>query len=115
MGWRHAILAGLILAGGCAASAPSNLLSRDLSGSSSQVPLPNNPSVTQQSINLPGGRLPYSTEAGLLPIVTAADGHLGDMSYFAYTRAGPSQRPIAFVWNGGPGSNSTPLHYGAFG
>ncbi len=47
------------------------------------------------------------------------DGELvGDLSYVAYSRPadpGKPPRPLAFAWNGGPGSNSIPLHYGAFG
>ena len=46
------------------------------------------------------------------------DEPIGSLYYTAYTRTDardPSQRPIAFVYNGGPGSASAWLHMGAFG
>src|SRR5205814_10688013 len=46
------------------------------------------------------------------------DASIGVLYYTAYTRADandPSQRPIAFIYNGGPGSASAWLHMGAFG
>src|SRR5439155_21367315 len=42
----------------------------------------------------------------------------GILYYTAYTRSDsrdPSQRPLAFIYNGGPGSASAWLHMGAFG
>src|SRR6185295_15936473 len=102
LGWRHAIVGGLAWVSGCATSPPP-------------ASFPNDPSISRHSIALPSGRLSYTAEAGLMPIVSEARGRVGDMSYFAYTRGPRSTRPVAFVWNGGPGSNSSPLHYGAFG
>ena len=76
------------------------------------------PSVTEHKLIVGQINLSYRATAGLIPI-RGADGVLaGDMSYVAYSVAptlGEKPRPIAFVWNGGPGSNSIPLHYGAFG
>jgi len=37
------------------------------------------------------------------------------MSYVAYFRKGPGNRPIIFFFNGGPGSSTVWLHMGAFG
>lgn len=75
------------------------------------------PVVTHHTIELNHEPFPYTATAGLMPI-TAPDGRLiGDMSYIAYmpTRGADKTRPVAFIWNGGSGANSTPLHYGAFG
>jgi hypothetical protein len=76
------------------------------------------PSVTQHEITLQKRTLAYTAEAGLMPI-RSADGStlIADMSYVAYSlpaRPGAT-RPVAFIWNGGSGANTTPLHYGAFG
>ncbi|MDP3494400.1 MAG: hypothetical protein Q8R82_14915 [Hyphomonadaceae bacterium] len=75
------------------------------------------PVVTHHTIDLREGPLAYTATAGLMPILAPSGEPIGDMSYIAYT-ATPRQgktRPIAFIWNGGSGANSTPLHYGAFG
>jgi hypothetical protein len=101
LGWRSAVLAGLACCG-CAISAPP-------------PSLPNNPFVTQHRIELADRRLAYSAEAGLMPIDGPEAHRLGDMSYFSYAMKGGPGRPIAFIWNGGPGSSSSALHFGAFG
>jgi pimeloyl-ACP methyl ester carboxylesterase len=101
MGWRRAIVAGLACCS-CSTAAPPLLL-------------PNNPFVTAHQIELAGKPLAYQAEAGLMPIESPEAGRLGDMSYFAYTTKAPPKRPIAFLWNGGPGSSSSALHFGAFG
>lgn len=48
---------------------------------------------------------------------TAEEPPLARMSYFAYFRrdANPDQRPITFLYNGGPGSSTIWLHMGSFG
>ena len=76
------------------------------------------PAVTRHTLKLDRQTLNYTAEAGLMPI-RSVDGSvlIADMSYVAYTappRAGET-RPVAFIWNGGSGANTTPLHYGAFG
>ncbi len=76
------------------------------------------PAVTSHSIDLGGRALAYVARAGLMPI-RSSDGAkiVGDMSYVAYSvkpKTG-EMRPIVFAWNGGPGGNSSLLHYGAFG
>lgn len=76
------------------------------------------PAIAEQRLEVGQIRLTYRAKAGLTPILDADGALYGDMSYFAYevvTKRGDRPRPIAFVWNGGPGSNSIPLHYGAFG
>lgn len=76
------------------------------------------PVVTQHQVKLQGRTLSYTAEAGLMPIRSADGGTLiADMSYVAYSLPAKRKqaRPVAFVWNGGSGANTTPLHYGAFG
>ncbi|MBI3568480.1 MAG: peptidase S10 [Gemmatimonadetes bacterium] len=54
----------------------------------------------------------------MLPIRNEQSGETdGNMFYVAYTKDGadPATRPIAFIFNGGPGSATVWLHMGAFG
>lgn len=91
--------------------------------------------VTQNAITVAGRKVAYQAEAGLLvvhqkdpldddpPDHGDHDGspppHLPEvsMSYVAYFQGDHenSQRPITFIFNGGPGSSSVWLHMGAFG
>ena len=75
------------------------------------------PSITRHTLQLEDGKRDYIATAGLMPIHGTDDAIIGDMFYVAYTLppASGETRPIAFIWNGGSGANSTPLHYGAFG
>jgi carboxypeptidase C (cathepsin A) len=72
--------------------------------------------VTQHSIQLHGKRLAYRAEAGRLPIRDQATGEVhGEMYFTAYRVPSSTLRPVAFIWNGGPGANSLLLHFEAFG
>ena len=91
--------------------------------------------VTQNSITVAGRKVSYQAEAGLLVVHQKdpldddppAPGEHGDsqaprlpeasMSYVAYFQGDKEnpQRPITFLFNGGPGSSSVWLHMGAFG
>ena len=91
--------------------------------------------VTQNAITVAGRKVAYQAEAGLLvvhqkdPLDDDPPDH-GDhdgsppprlpevsMSYVAYFQGDHenAQRPITFIFNGGPGSSSVWLHMGAFG
>jgi carboxypeptidase C (cathepsin A) len=72
---------------------------------------------TDHQIQIDGTTLHYTAEAGRVAIrdVETGEPH-GYMFYVAYRvppAAGP--RPVAFVWNGGPGSSSALLHFEAGG
>ncbi len=74
--------------------------------------------TTQHSIAINGKPLRYSATAGLLPIRVNETGEPhGQVFFVAYTVAAPpgTRRPLTFLWNGGPGSNSTLLHLVGFG
>ena len=77
-----------------------------------------NVSITSHVITLGGKPLPYTAVAGTL-LLKADDGRPRANVYFtAYFRddvKDKTARPIAFVYNGGPGSASVWLHMGAFG
>lgn len=72
--------------------------------------------LTAHRIELPSGTLEYSAEAGRIAIRDAETGEPhGYMFYVAYRVPSPEPRPIAFIWNGGPGANSALLHFEAAG
>ena len=74
--------------------------------------------ITHHSVVAGGKTLRYNATASALVL---KDRHQGQpaASIFsvAYTLAGgsPATRPVAFLWNGGPGSSSLWLHMGSFG
>ena len=75
--------------------------------------------VTHHSITLYGRALNYTAYAGRLPIIDTESGEThGEIFFVAYTADRPPNqkaRPVTFVWNGGPGANSTPVHLLGFG
>ena len=75
-------------------------------------------SVTQHTATIGGVPVAYTATAGTLVVRNEKDEPWANMGYVAYIRkdAGPvSKRPIAFCYNGGPGSSSIWLHMGALG
>lgn len=73
---------------------------------------------TQHSITLDGAELAYTATAGLMPMRDESGELMATIFHIAYTLDGvedPSQRPVTFVFNGGPGSSSVWLHMGALG
>jgi carboxypeptidase C (cathepsin A) len=75
--------------------------------------------TTHHQIALAGKPLRYTARAGLMPI---RDNETGDlharMFFISYTldSAGPrTRRPLTFIWNGGPGMNSSLIHLLGFG
>ena len=75
-------------------------------------------SVTDHSIRLGGQTIPYKATAGTILLKNEEKEPTALMGYFAYVRSDakdPSQRPIAFIYNGGPGSSSVWQHMGAWG
>jgi carboxypeptidase C (cathepsin A) len=74
--------------------------------------------TTKHQISIGGRTLRYTARAGLLPIRVNETGEPhGHVFYVAYTLdgAGNARRPLTFLWNGGPGSNSVLLHLIGFG
>jgi carboxypeptidase C (cathepsin A) len=75
-------------------------------------------SVTEHSITLNGRTIPYRATASTLLLKNDKGEPIALMYSVAYTRSDVSDlshRPIAFLYNGGPGSASLWLHMGAFG
>lgn len=76
------------------------------------LPAAEPPVVTQHRMTLGGRALAYTAEIGRLPIRDAETGEArGWMGYIAYRIPSARPRPLAFVWNGGPGANSATLHF----
>ena len=74
------------------------------------------PSKTPHVLRLDGREIRYTATAGTIPI-RLDDGKVAARMFFvAYTKDGEDAktRPIAFLYNGGPGSASVWLHMGSF-
>ena len=74
--------------------------------------------VTHGSVTVEGKRISYEAVAGTLVLKNNDDTPTISMSYIAYFKddeKDASQRPITFVYNGGPGSSTVWLHMGAWG
>jgi carboxypeptidase C (cathepsin A) len=70
------------------------------------------PVETRHAIQLGGKALNYVAETGRIAIrdVETGEPH-GWMFYVAYRVPSSKPRPVTFVWNGGPGANSSTLHF----
>ena len=73
--------------------------------------------VTEHTITLNGRAIKYTATAATMHLKDDKDKTTGSLYYTAYTRpdVAAANRPIAFIYNGGPGSASMWLHMGAFG
>lgn len=76
------------------------------------------PSITTGSVNIGGDEIHYKAVAGTIILKDKADSLTCSMFYIAYFKNGVSDetnRPVTFIYNGGPGSSSIWLHMGAWG
>jgi len=75
-------------------------------------------SVTDHTIKIGGQTIPYKATAATILIKNDKDEPTALVYYTAYTRTDAkdmSQRPVSFLYNGGPGSSSVWLHMGSVG
>jgi carboxypeptidase C (cathepsin A) len=74
-------------------------------------------SITYGTITVEGKPINYQAIAGNLVFKNSQDTPIISMSYVAYFKRDedPDQRPISFIYNGGPGSSTIWLHMGAWG
>jgi carboxypeptidase C (cathepsin A) len=75
-------------------------------------------SVSEHSIRVGSTTIPYKASAGTTLLKNDAGEPIGLMYSVAYTRTDTrdlSARPVAFLYNGGPGSSTMWLHMGSFG
>ncbi len=76
------------------------------------------PVVTHHSIQVNGKTLNYTATAAQMPLKDASGETEAHIFYVAYTLDGvkdTAKRPLAFCFNGGPGSASIWVHMGAMG
>lgn len=71
-------------------------------------------SVTRSSVNIRGQKIDYTATAGTLTIRDDGGKPTASVFYTAYTRPG-ANRPVTFLFNGGPGSATVWLHMGSIG
>lgn len=79
-------------------------------------PLPAD-STTTHTLDVAGRTLQFEAVAGTIPL-TSAEGRIqARIAYISYTATGTDlkSRPVAFAFNGGPGSASAWLHLGTLG
>jgi carboxypeptidase C (cathepsin A) len=71
---------------------------------------------TSHSVSIGGHALEYTATAGTVIIRDDKGEPQASVFYVAYTLDGskPAQRPLTFLYNGGPGSSSVWLHMGSF-
>jgi carboxypeptidase C (cathepsin A) len=75
-------------------------------------------SVTEHTVRIAGVNVPYKATAATILLKNDKDEPTALVYFTAYTRSDVkdlSQRPIAFLYNGGPGSSSLWVHMGSFG
>jgi carboxypeptidase C (cathepsin A) len=79
------------------------------------------PRTTDHSLGIAGRTLHYQAKAGTLSLLAGNSDVTAEVFYVAYTvppsaaSAEGRQRPVTFVFNGGPGAASAYLHLGALG
>ena len=73
--------------------------------------------TTEGGVTIGGRHIAYTADTGTLILHDKQGKPTGEMFYVAYFKRGadPARRPIAFLYNGGPGSSSVWLHMGGFG
>ena len=75
--------------------------------------------TTQHAIRINGTVLRYTARIGLLAVRNNETGdvhaHFGFVWYAREVPPGSPARPVIFLWNGGPGANSTTVQFVGFG
>jgi carboxypeptidase C (cathepsin A) len=124
---RSALLAGLFLLQTVSPSLYGQEAAREKETATTEKEKPAEPappapkeesSVTDHTIKLGGQTIPYKAAAATILLKNEKEEPTALIYYTAYTRSDVkdlSQRPLTFVYNGGPGSASLWLHMGAFG
>ncbi|MBW4582225.1 MAG: peptidase S10 [Tildeniella nuda ZEHNDER 1965/U140] len=75
------------------------------------------PSITEHTLTLVDRQLPYTASAEWQTLFDQQDKPVAEMFHVSYLvqPEGAAQRPLTFVFNGGPGAASAYLHMGALG
>ncbi len=111
---------GVLLASGPTPTAQQQ--SPEMKAAPAETPAPKEAkeewSATDHTIRIGGQTIPYKASAGTTLLTNDAGEPTGLLYSVSYTRSDvkdPSTRPVAFLYNGGPGSATMWLHMGAFG
>ncbi|MEO6801403.1 MAG: peptidase S10 [Rhodanobacter sp.] len=124
---RHAILASLAMILLIGLANPSRAAETakhdatahaDKAGKKDELPIPPERSVvTSHSVRIDDRNIAYKATAGTLLIKDDKGKPAVSMFYVAYTVGDgkSANRPLTFLYNGGPGSSSMWLHMGSFG
>lgn len=80
-----------------------------------RAPVDERSEVSKGSVTVAGTRIDYTATAGTLTIRDDDGKPTASLFYTAYTRDGASNRPVTFLFNGGPGSATIWLHMGSIG
>lgn len=97
---------------------PAAAKSGDKSEASSKEATKEESSTTDHTVKVGAQTVPYKATAGSILLKNEKEEPSGLIYFTAYARSDVkdmSRRPLAFVYNGGPGSSSIWLHMGAFG
>lgn len=108
----------LVVFPGGAAAASSSGGSEAGSDSLAHAPTAEIARTTDREITLQGRSIHYQATAGTLTLRNPHGEPIASMFYIAYTVPTPKgspERPVTFLFNGGPGSASIWLNIGAFG
>jgi carboxypeptidase C (cathepsin A) len=111
-------LLAAIVAGGCVPCRADDATAGKKSADERSAPSRGLPAevVTNHTITLGGEKVAFTARAGAVHLRDAqSDAPQADVAYVSYERAGAESlnRPIAFVFNGGPGAGSAWLGLGA--
>ena len=77
-------------------------------------PVEEREAVSHGSVTVRGAKIAYTATAGTLTIRDDDGKPTASLFYTAYTKDGGGQRPVTFLYNGGPGSATIWLHMGSF-
>lgn len=119
--WGRLLRASILLAG----FSSYNCVGQETGAKPAEKPAEKTPepakeesSVTDHSMKIGGQTISYKATAGSILLKNEKEEEQALLYYTAYTRSDVkdmTQRPLAFLYNGGPGSSSIWLHMGAFG
>ena len=121
MRFRSLVLATVLASGLIAAVTPSLTFAQGAAPSSGGsrdgvLKLLPSDSITQQEITIDGRKLAYTATAGTLDMFGQDGAQTAAIFYTAYVKKdGEPNRPLTFVFNGGPGAASAFLHLGLVG
>jgi carboxypeptidase C (cathepsin A) len=112
-----ALVIGAASVGALAQERPDHAAEKKAQASQSVLQLLPPDAVTEHSIEVPGGKLNYTATAGTFPLFDQSGERTAAIFYTAYVAKGAdgANRPVTFVFNGGPGASATYLHLGLVG